>query len=81
MAHLLMQSLIHLLRSRLECKAREQGPTSASAGSISALVCHYCNLEIHDWKLRGDSIREIRGMGRVKEDAGWTTRPIIPIDI
>ena len=30
----MMQSLIHLLRSRLECKAREQGPTSASAGQL-----------------------------------------------
>ena len=46
---------------------------SASAGQLVSYLgaYDYCNRAIHRWKLQGDSIRQMRGIGQLKEDAGW----------
>ena len=43
---------------------------SASAGQLVSYLgaYDYCNRAIHRWKLQGDSIRQMRGIGQLKED-------------
>ena len=48
-------------------RSGSKGPGAhLQVNEYSTLVRHCCNWAIHLWKLRGDTIREIRGIGREK---------------